>query len=103
MRSHLSTLIPRMIRAGLRVHSCRYRVVAAGIDSNGQIISIRTNTPHLPNRGRHAEERVIFSSPKSLERILILRVNVRGELLPIDPCLICQKLAENRGIQIERV
>lgn len=102
MRSHLSSLIPRMIRAGLKVN-LRYRVVAAGIDNRNRIISLATNSPRLPNRGYHAEERVIFSSPKSLRRILILRVNNRGQMLPIDPCFKCQSLADKRGVTIESV
>lgn len=102
MRSHITSLIPRMIRAGLKVHSCRYRVIAAGIDNRNRIISLATNCPRLPNRGFHAEERVIFSSPKSLRKILILRVNNRGQMLPIDPCCKCQSLADKRGISIEK-
>lgn len=101
--SHISTLVPRMIRAGLRVDDCRYRVVAAGIDNRNRIISIATNRPKLRTRGEHAEERVIFSSPKSLSRILILRVGARGNLLPIHPCRWCRKLAERRGIVIESI
>lgn len=64
MRSHFHDLIPRMIRAGLRVRECRYRVIAAGLDYKNRIISIATNTPHLPMRGRHAEERVMFNTPR---------------------------------------
>lgn len=104
MRSHLSTLIPRMIRAGLRLHGCRYRVVAAGISHDGSVISIATNQPYLPNQGRHAEERVIHSTPKYvLARILLLRVNKRGERLPIHACERCERLARKRGVKIERL
>jgi hypothetical protein len=46
MRSHISSLIPRMIRAGLRIHSVRYRIVAAGIDNHNRIIS---REKHLKN------------------------------------------------------
>ena len=103
MRSHITSLVPRMIRAGLRVHFCRYRVIAAGIDNRNRIISIATNSPRLPNRGYHAEERIIFSSPKSLRKILILRVNNRGQMLPIDACAKCQNLADKRGVSIESI
>lgn len=85
MKAHISTLLPRVIRAGMRVHACRYRVVAVGIDYKDRIISLATNTPRLQNRGSHAEERVIFSSPKSLDRIIIVRIGARGNILPIDP------------------
>lgn len=103
MRSHLSTLIPRMIRAAMKNTSCRFRVVAAGIDNQNRIISIASNRPRLRTRGHHAEERVIFSSPASLRKIIILRVGARGDLLPIHPCRMCQKLASRRGIVVESV
>jgi hypothetical protein len=103
LRSHISTLIPRMIRAGMRVTDCRFKVVAAGIDHNNRIISIATNKPRFAKRGLHAEERVIYSSPKSLAKILILRVGARGDLLPIHACRLCQKQAEKRGIIIEPI
>lgn len=85
------------------MHYCRFRVIAAGIDYKDRIISLKTNTPRLPNRGMHAEERVIFSSPRSLERIVIARIGARGDILPIDPCARCNKLAAKRGITIERI
>lgn len=100
MRAHSSTLVSRMIRAGLRISHCRHRVIAAGVDYRGRIISIRTNTPWLQARGRHAEERVIYTSPRSLAHIFILRVGARGDLLPIDPCTRCQALAVKRNITI---
>lgn len=103
LRSHISVLVPRMIRAGLRVKECRYRVVAAGIDNKDRIISIATNRPRLKNRGMHAEERVMYASPRSLSRVLILRVGARGNLLPIHPCRWCSKLAKQRGVAIETV
>lgn len=105
MRSHLSTLVPRMIRAALRVspHQ-RYMICAVGIDHRSRIISIATNLPYLPLQGRHAEERVLHSTPKHiLSRILLLRVNKRGESLPIDPCARCERLARKRGVKIEQL
>lgn len=101
MRCHYTTLISRLIRAALRVHHCRYRVACAGLDYRGNIISIKTNTPKLPNRGDHAEERLMRSAPRSLSRIVLIRVNGRGELLPIDPCRVCQSIANKLGVKIE--
>lgn len=85
------------------MHACRYHIVAVGIDHKDRIISPATNTPRLPNRGMHAEERVIFSSPRSLDRIIIARIGARRNILPIDPCKQCEKLALKRGIKIERL
>lgn len=102
MKSHSSHLTPRLIRAALRVTLCRYRVAAVGFDNRNRIIGIRTNSPRLSTRGWHAEEALIFTSPRSLRRIEIIRVGARGELLPIDPCPHCLKIAQERGVQIVR-
>lgn len=103
MRAHISTLVPRMVRAALKVDQCRYRVAAAGIDHRGRIISIATNRPKYKTRGLHAEERIIYSAPKSLSIILIIRVGAHGNLLPIHPCRLCLRLATQRGIKIQPV
>lgn len=103
MRSHISTLLPRMIRAGLRNNYCRYKVIACGIDHRDRIISIATNGPRLPLRGIHAEEKILHFSPRSLVKILLLRINSRGEQLPISACKHCSKLASKRGVKIERI
>lgn len=100
MKVHISDLVPRMIRAGMKVSQCRYRVIAAGIDHKNRVISIATNRPYLRNRGHHAEERIMFSSPRSLRKIMIIRVSARGEMLKIDPCELCQELARRKGIKI---
>ena len=103
LRAHISTLVLRMIRAAMRNDSCVYRVCAAGIDNHNRIISIATNRPRYANRGLHAEERVMYSSPRSLHRILILRVGARGDLLPISACRLCARQAAKRGIVIESI
>ena len=82
---------------------CRYRVVAVGIDSKNRIIGLTTNSPRLQSRGWHAEERLIHRSPRSLAKIIIARVGATGLFLPIDPCKHCAKIANKRGISIERM
>jgi len=101
VKSHSHSLHTRIIRAGIRVTTCRYRVVAVGFNHTGAIIGIATNSPRLPMRGFHAEETLIRRSPRSLARILIARVGHEGTLLPIDPCEQCQRLAAKYSIKIE--
>lgn len=103
MRAHSSTLLSRIVVAGLRATHTRYRVIAVGLDYRARIISIRTNTPRLATRGYHAEERVLHSTPRSLTRILLARVGADGRFLPIHPCANCSRLAEKRGVRIQRV
>jgi hypothetical protein len=103
MKTHITLLSRRMLRAGLRNHTTRYRVVAAGLDYRNRIISISTNSPRLESRGWHAEERLLHSSPRSLVRIIIARYNRKGDMLPIDPCDKCKRLASKYGVQIDRL
>src|SRR4051794_17344753 len=100
MKAHVSTLEQRILRAASRVR-LRYRVVAVGFDHRGRIIGLATNRPRLLHRGWHAEETLIYRSPRSLCRVLIARLNNRGEFLPIDPCEVCSRLAQKRGVRIE--
>lgn len=102
MRAHLLTIHSRIVRAASRV-TLRYRVVAVGLDRNDNIIRLATNLPlYADRRQRHAEERVIHESPRSLSRVLIARVGRRGTFLPIHPCAACARLAARRGVKIER-
>lgn len=103
MKSHISTLHTRMIRAALKVTECRYRVAAAGIDHRNRIIGIKVNSPKHVMRGDHAEERLMREMPRSLKRIVIIRVNSKGEMLPIDPCVTCARIADKLGVTIEKV
>lgn len=40
---------------------------------------------------------------KAIDKILILRVGRKGDLLPIEPCEQCCKLALRLGITIESI
>ncbi len=53
--------------------------------------------------GWHAEELVLYSSPKSLHTILLARVNNKGLLLPINPCKKCLRLANKKQVKIRQL
>lgn len=105
MKAHHSTILSRMRKVALsRVPKhLRYRVVAIGLDHRNSIISIKSNLPRLINRGWHAEELLLHSTPRCLSRIIIARFGRTGDLLPIDPCEQCQRLAVKFGVRIERI
>jgi hypothetical protein len=102
MKAHLSTIHSRVLRKALS-STCRYRVVAIGLDHRHRLIGITVNTPRLQSRGMHAEERLMHTSPRSLSLVLIARVGSQGDFLGIDPCPHCSKLARRRGVRIERL
>ncbi len=80
MKAHLSTLESRILRAASRVR-LRYKIVAVGFDHRGRIIGLATNRTRLVNRGWHAEETLMYRSPRSLCRVVIARVNSKGAFL----------------------
>lgn len=108
MKTHPHSLPIRMLRAGMRVHLSTYShkpsfaIVAVGVDYRNRIISLATNSPRFHNRGWHAEERIMHNSPRSLVRILIARYGRQGNMLPIDPCEKCVRLASKFGVKIEK-
>lgn len=90
--------------------TCRFRVIAIAIDSTGNIIDIVSNVHRTEtgckkgfagSRNWHAEERIIFRNPRSIRKIVIARFNKSGNILKIEPCEHCKKLADERGIKIE--
>lgn len=83
---------------------CRYKIAAVGIDHRGRVIKVVTNKRRFDKHGgsHHAEEVLLHRCPKSLERIIIVRVNNRGDkLMPIHPCQKCLKLASKFDVVIE--
>ena len=101
MKLHLAQLAPRLLRKAA-TSVCRSKVAAAGLNHRGKVISIATNTPRLysPGGGIHAEQHVLFKSPRSLRTILIVRVGRSGRQLPISPCGKCQRFADRFGVNI---
>jgi hypothetical protein len=81
---------------------CRVKVAALGIDRAGRIIGCVNNQPRISRKGGgiHAEQRLMFTSPKSLTTIIIARVSDSGNVRPIHPCVKCAAEAKRRGISI---
>ena len=104
MKCHTTQILDRLVRKA-RTSACRFAVAAIGIDGRGTVIASRTNRPRFSRHGGgvHAEMAVMLASPRSLRTILIVRVNRLGDLMPIDPCPVCARKAEELGIRIRTV
>jgi deoxycytidylate deaminase len=85
-----------------RSSKCTYRVSAIGLDKKGNILGVTRNGFRISRKGGgiHAEMALIARYGENIETILICRTNDRGDMLPIDPCVNCQKVAEKHGIKI---
>lgn len=85
--------------------ACTYKISAIGFNHKGDMIGSAMNKRHvcLPKMGRHAEEELIKRYGRNLKTIVICRVNNQGELLPIDPCSKCSKMANKLNIRIKTI
>lgn len=81
---------------------CRYKISALGFNRRGELIYKATNRKRFFSKGGgiHAEMRVMLKAGPGLHTIVICRINNSGDLLPIDPCSICQSKAEDLGVKI---
>lgn len=86
----------------------KIKISAIAFDNKGDILGTVTNSFNnweIPRKctGKHAERDLISRYGKLIKTILICRVGLGGNFLPIDPCPICQKVAKKYGIKIVSV
>ena len=82
--------------------NCRYKISALGFNNKGELICSSFNKKRFKKYGGglHAEMNVMLKAGPSLKTIVICRVNNKGKLLPIDPCCICSKKAQDLKVKI---
>lgn len=84
--------------------SCNIRVAAIGLDKRGRIVARCHNKPFLFSDGGslHAEELMMRRHPH-VKTIIICRIGKDAAVRPIHPCDACQRMADNRGIEIRTI
>ena len=88
----------------------QYRISCVALNHKGEVIGYTTNKfrkdrirPTIGS-GLHAESLAIAKFfPFGLKTLLIMRIGNKGDILPIDPCEDCQKMARKYGITIRSV
>ena len=90
---------------------CTYKISAIAFDKRGDILGHVTNshskfdilgkTP-LGRAGTalHAERRLFARYGDNVKTIVICRIGNSGNILPIDPCPACQRVAKKLGVKI---
>lgn len=91
---------------------CTYRISAIAFDAKGDILGHATNSHSVnwnvldnadtgrPGTGTHAERVLLRRYRDLVKTILICRVGRSGDILPIDPCPVCRKVAAKYGAKI---
>lgn len=84
---------------------CRYRISAIGLNKKGEVIGSAFNKPRFDklHGGLHAEVNLIRRYQSQLKTIIICRVNAKGKVLPIHPCVKCKELADKLKIEIKSI
>jgi len=82
--------------------SCRFKISAIGLNRKGDIIDYSCNHVRYQKDkgGLHAEQLLIRRNGRKLKTIIICRVNNSGDVLPIEPCEKCKKIAKRYDIKI---
>ncbi len=82
---------------------CKFSVAAIGLNRSGIPVMSRTNRPRF-NRfggGWHAERLVMEQAKaRGIVKIIVCRIGKKGNLLPIEPCAACQKIADKLGVKL---
>lgn len=88
-----------------RQSPCNYAISAIGLNKKGEIICTAFNKPRfMHKRGAiHAEMEVMKKAGPALKTIIIARIGNQGNLLPIHPCSMCSKKAQELGVKIVSV
>ena len=91
---------------------CTYKVSAIAFDKKGDILGHVTNSHSRnwnvlekssagrPGTGTHAERKLMARYGDNIKTIVICRLGNDGDILPIDPCETCRKVARKYGIKI---
>lgn len=86
-----------------------YRIGGIAVSNKGNILGTAFNSFRneqvTPGRGsgKHCEADLIRRYGRRISTIIIMRIGNSGNVLHIDPCSTCQKLADKFGIKIKSI
>lgn len=88
----------------------QYRIACVALNKKGEVLGYTTNKfrkdhiKPLIGSGLHAEAYSMARYyPFGLKTLVIMRIGLSGNILPIDPCEDCQKMAKKLGVTIQSV
>lgn len=84
---------------------CRFKVSAVAFSKKGNILGWSYCKHNLGKScgAIHAERELMSRFGSRIQNIIITRTNKSGDVLPIKPCDVCQKVADKMGISIKTV
>ena len=112
-RASVPPAIEELLKKKATHSDCTYKVSAVAFDKHGDILGHCTNShakwdvlskgKGRPRTALHAERRLIERYSGLVKTIVICRVGRSGTLRAIDPCPMCQKVANKYGVKIKSI
>lgn len=106
----ISNAILSLLQEKAQHSPCTYKISGIAFDAKGDILGHMTNKHSQWNvldygegragTAKHVEKNLIARYGSNIKTIVICRTGRSGNVLPIDPCPACQKLAAKLGITI---
>lgn len=99
----ITEIIKSRLKKKAQETPCRFKISAFGFNYKGELVAKATNQSRFIRHGGglHAEAKIMQSAKrKGIKTIIICRIGRQGNLLPIEPCDNCKKLAEKLNIKI---
>ena len=114
-RPSISPNLVTLLKEKASHSDCTYKISAVAFDKKGNVLGHMTNKHAEWNvvekengigragTARHAERLLMQRYSGAVKTIVIARVGRKGNLLSIDPCPACAKVAAKYGIKIVSV
>jgi len=85
--------------------SSKFKISAVGLNHKGEILGQAFNRPRFDRYGGgvHAEMALLNRYGNRVKTIILCRTGNSGDILPIDPCVRCQKVLDKKGIKVVTV
>lgn len=110
----VSTAIESLLKEKAECSPCTYRISGIAFSKKGNILGYCTNSHSKwqvldkspigrAGTAEHCEKRLIEKYGRRIHTIVICRVGRSGNILPIDPCKSCSKLAAKYDITIKTI
>ncbi len=103
------TIIERLYKKASQSPS-QYRIACVALNKKGEVIGYTSNKfrkdqiKPVIGSGLHAEAFCLARYyPLGIKTLIIMRIGNGGDILPIDPCEDCKKMAKKLGVKIQSV
>ncbi len=98
------TIKEKLLKEAMK-STCTYKVSAIAFTKKGNILGTSYCSHRFNRRGGgiHAEQALMRKYGSRIDTIVIMRVNKNGNILPIDPCEVCAKIADKMNIRIKSI